>query len=248
MLRSRVIPVLLMKNNGLYKTQNFSNPKYIGDPINTVRIFNEKKVDELIIYDIGASFGGSNINFALLEEIAKNSRMPLCYGGGIKSAEDARRILTLGYEKVSLSRSAVLDRSIITQTSKAIGTQSTVVTIDVKKSSVLSGSKYYVTTLSATERHKLDPVDFAVKCAEEGAGEIVINIVDRDGMCTGYDMDFARRVCGSVTVPVTLCGGAGSLHDIRQLIDELGPIGAAAGSFFVFNGKYRAVLISYARP
>jgi len=247
MLRSRIIPFLLLRGNGLVKTQKFDDPKYVGDPINAVKIFNEKEVDELTLLDIEATASGNGPNFGMLKDIAAESRMPLCYGGGVDNAETAARIIALGYEKVSVSHAALERPELVHEMAERVGRQSTVVTIDVKKEG-LFGSSYRVSSLNAKQKHKVDPVAFAVQCAELGAGEIVLNSIDRDGMMQGYDLGLARKLRAAVTIPITIVGGAGSIGDVSALIDELGPIGAGAGSLFVFKGKYRAVLINYARP
>ena len=246
MLRSRIAPILLLRGEGLVKTKKFGDPKYVGDPINAVKIFNEKAVDELTLLDIDATVSGRGPNFSLLKDIAAESRMPLCYGGGVSDAETAAGLVALGYEKVSVSHAAVERPELVSEMSERIGRQSVVVTLDVKKEGLFSGYKLY--TRNASKKHKLDPVAFAEECAERGAGEIVLNSIDRDGMMQGYDMDFACKVRERVTVPMTVVGGAGSVEHLNELVYELGPIGAGAGSLFVFKGKYRAVLISYSRP
>ena len=247
MLRSRIIPFLLLRGKGLVKTQKFGDPKYVGDPINAVKIFNEKEVDELTLLDIAATTSGRGPDFDLLKDIAAESRMPLCYGGGVDNAETAARIIALGYEKVSVSHAALERPELVREMATRVGRQSVVVTIDVKKEG-LFGSSYRVSSLNATQKHKIDPLDFAVQCAELGAGEVVLNSVDRDGMMQGYDLELAHKVRAAVTIPMTVVGGAGSVDDLRALTDKMGPIGAGAGSLFVFKGKYRAVLISYIRP
>jgi len=247
MLRSRVVPFLLLRGNGLVKTKKFDDPKYVGDPINAVKIFNEKEVDELTLLDIEATASGQGPNFALLRDIAAESRMPLCYGGGVDNAETAARIIALGYEKVSVSHAALERPELVREMAERVGRQSVVVTIDVKKEG-LFGSSYRVSSLNAKQKHKVDPVAFAIQCAELGAGEIVLNSVDRDGMMQGYDLELARKVRTAITIPMTVVGGAASVDDLQALTDEMAPIGAGAGSLFVFKGKYRAVLISYMRP
>ncbi|QBK30802.1 imidazole glycerol phosphate synthase cyclase subunit [Roseitalea porphyridii] len=247
MLRSRVAPYLLLRGKGLVKTQKFGNAKYVGDPINAVKIFNEKEVDELTLLDIDATASGRGPDLTLLKDIAAESRMPLCYGGGVQDAEMAARIIALGYEKVSVSHAALERPALVREMADRIGRQSVVVTIDVKKEGLLSG-KHKVYSRNAKQAHKVDPIDFAMKCTELGAGEIVLNSIDRDGMMQGYGLDLARKLRGSITTPMTVVGGAGSIDDLRALTNELGPVGAGAGSLFVFKGKYRAVLISYARP
>jgi len=247
MLRSRIVPFLLLRGNGLVKTQKFGVPKYVGDPINAVKIFNEKEVDELNLLDIEATASGRGPNFELLRDIAAESRMPLCYGGGVKDAETAAKIIALGYEKVSVSHAALERPELVRELAERVGRQSVVVTIDVKKEG-LFGGRHQTYSRNAQKNHKIDPITFAAQCAELGAGEIVLNSIDHDGMMQGYDMNLARKLREAVTTPMTMVGGAGSVEDLRTLTQEFGPIGAGAGSLFVFKGKYRAVLISYARP
>lgn len=247
MLRSRITPFLLLRGNGLVKTQKFGDPKYVGDPINAVKIFNEKEVDELTLLDIDATAWGRGPDMALLKDIATESRMPLCYGGGVTDAETAARIIALGYEKVSVSHAALERPHLVREMAERVGRQSVVVTIDVRKEGMFGGS-HKVYSRNAKLKHKVDPVDFARQCAELGAGEIILNSIDRDGMMQGYDLDLPRKVRGAITTPMTVVGGASSIEDLRTLTEELGPIGAGAGSLFLFKGKYRAVLISYARP
>lgn len=247
MVRSRITPFLLLRGDGLVKTQQFGDPKYIGDPINAVKIFNEKEVDELTLLDIDATVLERAPNLSLLEDIAAESRMPLCYGGGIKDAETAAQIISLGYEKVSVSHAALERPELVREIADRVGRQSVVVTIDVKKEGLFGGG-YKVYSRNATQKRKLDPIEFAKQCAELGAGEIVLNSIDRDGMMQGYDIELAATLRAAVTIPLTIVGGAGSVDDLRKLTEKLGPIGAGAGSLFVFKGKYRAVLISYVRP
>ena len=247
LLRSRIAPFLLLRGKGLVKTQKFGDPKYVGDPINAVKIFNEKEVDELTLLDIDATASGRGPDLALLKDIAAESRMPLCYGGGVQDAETAAKIIALGYEKVSVSHAALERPELVREIAERVGRQSVVVTIDVKKEGIF-GSNYKVYSRNAAQKHDVDPLAFAVQCTELGAGEIVLNSIDRDGMMQGYEMDLARKLRDAITTPMTVVGGAGSVDDLRAITQELGPIGAGAGSLFVFKGKYRAVLISYARP
>lgn len=246
MLQSRIIPSLLMRDGGLVKTRQFGDDKYVGDPINAVKIFNEKEVDELALFDIDATVQGAAPDYAHLRSIAVESRMPLCYGGGITTARQAAEIIALGFEKVSVSAAALARPKLIAEMADAVGRQSVVVTLDVKKTGLLGGLS--LVTHNARQKHKIKPLDFAEQAADLGAGEVVINSVDRDGMMTGYDLEFARALRGRITTPMTMLGGAGSTYDMTALIEAVGTVGAAAGSFFVFNGPYRAVLISYAKP
>jgi cyclase len=243
MLRPRIIPCLLIHNGGLVKTVRFGAPKYVGDPLNAVRIFNEKEVDELMVVDIDASRYSREPDYKLIANLALECRMPLSYGGGVKTVEQFDRIISLGVEKVAVSSAAVDDPTLISRAAARIGRQSVVAVIDVKKSGLLR--KAEVVTLNATKRSGLDPTAFAVKLQELGAGEIVLNNVDRDGEMKGYDFDLIDTVRNAISTPLTVLGGAGSLDDIRSLVSRYGIIGAAAGSLFVFKGKYRAVLINY---
>jgi cyclase len=242
MLRPRIIPCLLVRNNGLIKTQQFGNDKYVGDPINAVRIFNEKEADELIVLDIDASVQKREPNYRMIENLAAECRMPLCYGGGITTAEQARRIMGLGVEKVSLSTAIVERPALVTEIADQVGSQSVVAVLDVRKR-LLGG--YHVYARNGTRDTGKDPVKFAAELEKLGAGEIVLNSIDHDGQMKGYDLKLARQVRAAVGIPLTLLGGAGSLADIRAVVGEFGIIGAAAGSLFVFKGTYRAVLINY---
>ena len=244
MLRSRISPCLLMRDGGLVKTEGFKGGKYVGDPLNAVKIFNEKEVDELTFFDIDATANGCEPRFDLLRSIAVESRMPLCYGGGVTSAAQAARIVALGFEKVSISASAIDRPYLIREMADAIGSQSVIVTVDFKKG--LLG--YSAFTHNATRKRKIDVIDFCRQAEALGAGEIVINSIDRDGAMQGYDISFARQIRAVVKTPMTVLGGAGSVDHMQELIDAIGTVGAGAGSMFVFNGTYKAVLISYARP
>ena len=246
MLQSRIIPVLLIRDGGLVKTRRFAEDKYVGDPINAVKIFNEKEVDELTIYDIDATVQGREPDYEHLRKIAVESRMPLCYGGGINHAEQAARLISLGFEKISVSASAVARPQLIRELADRVGTQSVAVTLDVRKEGLLG--QYNVYTHNGKTRHKVEFAEFLKQIADLGAGEIIINNIDRDGMMAGYDLKLAKLVRDAVTVPLSFVGGAGKSGDMADLIDTVGTVGAAAGSLFVFKGTYRAVLISYMRP
>lgn len=246
MLRSRIIPCLLMHDGGLVKTRQFKDPKYVGDPLNAVKIFNEKEVDELMFLDIDASAQGRSPNLGLLRSFAVESRMPLCYGGGINSAAQAAQIITLGFEKVSISSAALARPALIKEIAEMIGSQSVVVTLDVRKNKLLGG--YTVYSHNGKEKARVGVLEFCQQAVELGAGEIVINSIDRDGEMAGYDLELARKVSATVSIPLSVLGGAGSVDHMQELIDAVGVVGAAAGSLFVFKGAYRAVLINYARP
>lgn len=243
MLRPRLIPCLLVKNNGLIKTVNFSGGKYVGDPINAVRIFNEKIVDELIVVDIDATRQNRQPDYDLITSLAAECRMPLCYGGGVKTVEQVERIVSLGVEKVAMSAALINDSGLITRAAEVVGSQSIVAVMDVKK--VKPGDKYEVWTHNGTKPSGLSPVAFGEQAERLGAGEIVVNSIDCDGAMKGYDIELINRIREAVHLPITALGGAGSMRDIETLIRTFGTIGAAAGSLFVFKGKYRAVLINY---
>ncbi|MDA9985688.1 AglZ/HisF2 family acetamidino modification protein [Alphaproteobacteria bacterium] len=243
MLRPRLIPCLLIHKGGLYKTKEFGQPKYVGDPLNAVRIFNEKEVDELIVVDIDASRLRCEPDYKLIAKLASECRMPLSYGGGVQTLEAVDRIITLGVEKVAISSAAVKNPELVTQAAKRVGSQSVIGVIDVKKTGLFR--RYEVVTNNASERTGLEPASWAAELQSLGAGEILLNSVDADGEMQGYDYDLVDKVRAEVSTPLTVLGGAGSLEHFQSLFSRYGIIGAAAGSFFVFKGKYRAVLISY---
>ncbi|WP_066801062.1 AglZ/HisF2 family acetamidino modification protein [Sphingomonas soli] len=245
MLRSRIAPCLLMRDGGLVKTEGFKGGKYVGDPLNAVKIFNEKAVDELVFFDIDASVEAREPHFPLLRSIAAESRMPLCYGGGVTSAAQAAKIVAAGFEKVSISAAALERPELVREMAEAVGSQSVTVTIDVKRG-MLGG--YTIYTHNGRRKHKQDLVEFCQQVEALGAGEIAINSIDRDGAMQGYDLALARQVRAAVTTPMTVVGGAGTIDHMQQLIDAVGTVGACAGSMFVFKGTYKAVLISYDRP
>jgi cyclase len=246
MLRPRITPCLLLRNGGLVKTVRFGEAKYVGDPINAVRIFNEKEADELIVLDIDASVSGVGPNFKLLSQFAVECRMPLCYGGGIKTVDDAKTVIGLGVEKVAMSSAAVEDPRLITAIAREIGSQSVVVVLDVARRS--NGTDYEIRTHNATRSTGRRASAAVAEAASLGAGEIVVNSIDEDGVMKGYDLALAKQVRGATRLPMTVLGGAGSLEDIGKLIGACGVVGAAAGSLFVFKGPYRAVLINYPNP
>lgn len=242
MLYPRIIPCLLVKNKGLVKTTKFKDPKYVGDPINAVKIFNEKEVDELMVLDIDATVQKREPDYKMIENLAAECRMPLCYGGGIKKVEQAQRIFGLGVEKIAISSVALDCPDFVRQIAEQVGNQSVVVVLDVKKG--LDG-KYQVWTHNGQNNTGECPVALAKLMERLGVGEIVVNSIDNDGMMKGYDFSLVDKIRESVRVPMSVLGGAGSLQDIGQLIGKYGIIGAAAGSLFVFKGVYRAVLINY---
>lgn len=244
MLRPRVIPVLLVhKGGGLYKTVGFDVPKYVGDPINAVRIFNEKQVDELIVADIDATVAGREPDYKLIRSIAAECRMPFCYAGGVSKPDQVERIISLGVEKVAIGSAAVSDSALLEESARRVGCQSVVAVLDVRKSGLFR--RYELFTHRGRRSTGMRPVEFAKRAEECGAGEILVNSIDRDGQMKGYDLELARQIREAVGLPMSVLGGAGNLDDIAALFREVGVVGAAAGSLFVFKGKYRAVLINY---
>jgi len=241
MLRYRAIPVLLLKNNGLVKTTRFKNPVYIGDPINAVNIFNEKEVDELILLDITATNEGRDLNYDRIEEIVSEAFMPIGYGGGINKLEQIEKLFKLGVEKVILNTVAHSNPDLINQAAQIFGNQSIVVAIDVKKDFF---GKKKIFTHSGSRKQQIDLVKFLKKIEKSGAGEILINSIDRDGTMNGYDNDLIRQVSENVSVPVIASGGAGKIENFSEAI-KAGASAVSAGAMFVFQGIHRAVLISY---
>jgi cyclase len=229
-------------NKGLVKTVNFKEGKYVGDPINAVKIFNEKEVDELMVLDIDATKENREPDYKMIEDLAVECRMPLCYGGGIKTVEQAEKIFSLGVEKIAISSAAIDNPLIVKELAQKVGTQSVVVVLDVKKK-IFGG--YEVVTHNATIKTGINPVKLVQELEELGIGEIVINSVDNDGIMKGYDFNIIDKIKEVATVPMTVLGGAGSILDIGKVIKKHGIIGVAAGSLFVFKGKYKAVLINY---
>ena len=245
MLRPRIIPCLLVHQGGLVKTRKFKEPKYVGDPINAVKIFNEKESDELMVLDIDATMNRAEPNYALIAKLAAECRMPLCYGGGITTPEQAARIIGLGVEKVSVSAAALARPELLTEIAAAIGRQSVVAVLDVRKKTGFFSKGYEICTHNAKQIHKLDLIALVQQLQSAGAGEIVINSIDCDGEMQGYDIELARQVRAVTNIPLTILGGAGSLAHMEDLFAACGVLGAAAGSLFVFKGPYRAVLINY---
>lgn len=225
------------------KTQQFGSPKYVGDPLNAVRIFNEKEVDELIVLDIDATVEGREPDYRLIESLAVECRMPLCYGGGVTRGDQAQRIIQLGAEKVALSSALVARPELAGELAALVGGQSVVGVLDVRTDP--KTGRFEVYTRNGRERVGHEAGALARRLEECGVGEIVVNSIDRDGMRNGYDLPLIERIREVVTVPMTALGGAGSPHHVREVIERHGVIGVAAGSLFVFKGTYRAVLISY---
>lgn len=243
MLRPRISPCLLVHKGGLVKTVGFKAPQYVGDPINAVKIFNEKEVDELIVLDIDATVNNAEPDYRMIANLAAECRMPLCYGGGIKTLAQAKKIVSLGVEKVAISSAAIEHPQLVTEIADEIGRQSVVVVLDVKKRPF--SKDYDVLSKNAAANTKRSVFDLAVAAEKLGAGELVVNSIDLDGAMTGYDLILAQKIRQTVNIPITMLGGAGCLDDIAALIRTCGVVGAAAGSLFVFKGVYKAVLINY---
>jgi len=241
MLRTRVIPVLLLQNNRLVKTIRFKNPVYIGEPINAVRIFNDKEVDELILLDITATNDNREPNYKRIEEIVSEAFMPIGYGGGINKIEQIEKLFKLGIEKIILNTAAQVNPDLIKQASQIFGNQSIVVAIDIKKD---FWGKTRIYTHSGNKKQGVDLYSFLRIAEEAGAGEIFINSIDRDGTMNGYDIELIKKVSSNVDVPVVASGGAGKIKDFSLAI-KAGASAVAAGAMFVFQGVHRAVLISY---
>jgi cyclase len=228
---------------GLVKTTGFADRRYIGDPINAVKIFNEKETDELVMLDIDATVAGTEPNFKLIADLAVECRMPLCYGGGINTVDQARRIVGLGVEKIAIGAAAAANPNLIGDVAAEIGSQSVVVVLDVRRKR--QSDEYSVWTHNGRNSAQRLATAFAAEAERLGAGEIFVNSIDNDGMMQGYDLGLAAQIREAVSLPMTMLGGAGSLEHIGQLISACGVVGAAAGSLFVYKGRYKAVLINY---
>lgn len=242
MLRTRVIPILLLKNAGLVKTIKFQKPKYVGDPINAVRIFNDKEVDELVFLDISATPAKREPNYDLLVDIASEAFMPFGYGGGITRLDQIEKLFKIGVEKVVLNSVINENPGLISEAGKLFGSQSIVASVDVKKS-FFGGQKVY--DKCGTRKLGVKLQEYCQQLEEMGAGEIVLNSIDHDGTMAGYDYELIKLASNSVDIPVVACGGAGNLSHFKEAINQGGASAVAAGSMFVFNGPHRAVLISY---
>jgi len=242
MLRTRVIPVLLLIDDGLYKTIRFKDPRYIGDPINAVKLFNEKEVDELVLFDITSSDRNTPPNFDLIHTIATECFMPICYGGGIRSLEDASKLFRLGVEKISINTAGIKDPEFIHGLSRKFGKSSIVVTIDIKKDVF---GNYFVYTNRGKKNTGIKVEEWVKKIESLGAGEIIINNIDKDGTMTGYDIKLLKIVSKMSQIPIVACGGAGKLGDLRAAVVDGGVSAAAAGSLFVYWGSKKGVLINY---
>ena len=238
----RIIPCLLLEHGNLVKTVKFKDPKYIGDPINAVKIFNDKGVDELIMLDTTATIDGTRPNLKKIADIVSEAFMPIGYGGGINDIDDIQQLLALGIEKISLNSVAAENPGFVSKAAELAGSQSIVVSIEVKKGFL---GKYEVWTHSGRDKTSFEPVAFAKLMEQHGAGEIFLNSIDRDGTMSGYDLALVQKVASAVKIPIIACGGAGQVSDFESAITEAGASAVAAGSLFVFHGPHRAVLISY---
>lgn len=244
MARPRVIPCLLLQGPALVKTVGFSRPRYIGDPINAVKLFNDLEVDELMLLDINATRENREPHYDRIREIVSEAFMPVAYGGGVRGSRQAETLLQSGVEKVVITTEAAIRPQVLGDVARAIGSQSVVAGIDVYRNWF---GRCTANVRNGSRAISLNPVEHAAACVQEGAGEILVHSVDRDGRMAGYDIAIVRLVCDTVNVPVVACGGAGSLQDIRLAIDA-GASAAAAGSLFVFKGARRGVLINYPSP
>jgi len=242
MLSVRVIPLLLLRGQGFVKGKKFKDHRYIGDPVNSIRIFNEKQADEIVVLDINASIKGIDPNFKLLRELATEAFMPLSYGGGVRSLEQIEQLFTIGFEKVVLNTSAVKNPQFIKDAVSIAGSSSIVISIDVKKNFL---AKYELYTHSGTKKHSLNPFDYAKKAEDLGAGEFIICNIDKEGTRGGYDFVLLNKMTNILSVPVIASGGAASFNDFKAAVDQAGVSAVSAGSLFVFHGKHEAVLIQY---
>jgi len=241
MSRVRIIPVLLLRNGGLYKTVKFKNAVYVGDPVNVVKIFNEKEADELVVLDYNASLDERGIDYKKIAEIAGEAFMPMAYGGGITTLDDARKVFDAGYEKVVLNSILFKDLSLVEEIGNIYGAQAVVCALDVKKN--LFG-KYKVYSHSATKSAGYSPVGWAKRLESSGAGEILVNSIEQDGTWNGYDLDLVHSIAGEIGIPLIACGGAGSVADLSKAV-KAGASAVAAGSMFVYQKKGMGVLISF---
>ena len=242
MLKTRVIPCLLLKDKGLVKTIQFNEPRYVGDPINAVRIFNTKKVDELVFLDISATREGKKLPLDMVLNIATECSMPFAVGGGINSVDEIRQILHLGAEKIVINTHAIGNPSLIREAANLFGSQSVVASIDARRR---NDNSYEVFTHGGTVATGRDPVGLARELEAMGAGEILLTSIDRDGTMQGYDLELIRMVADATRVPIIACGGARRIDDFAEAVDKGHASAVAAGSMFVFHGKRHAVLINF---
>jgi imidazole glycerol-phosphate synthase subunit HisF len=241
MNRYRIIPVLLYSNGGLVKTKQFKNPRYVGDPINAIKIFNDKEVDELILLDIDATKNKKGPNYNLVNDVAKECFMPFSYGGGITKLEEIKILLKSGAEKIVINSASLMDEALIQNAANQFGNQSIVVCLDIKKNWL---GKYFVYTHKGEKNSGLSPVEFAKKMEALGAGELILQFIDRDGTYRGYNLELLKELSQAVSIPVVACGGARKIEDFSAAI-ESGASAVAAGSMFVFYGPLKSVLINY---
>lgn len=241
MLKHRIIPCLLLQNGGLVKSTKFKTPKYVGDPINAIRIFNDKEVDELIVLDINATKENKGPDFALIEQFAGECFMPLCYGGGINTVEHAQKLFEIGVEKICLQTAAINNLKLVSNISEKVGSQSVIVSIDIKKNLL---GKYQLYSSSTGKTINRPWVDFLKEVVSAGAGEIVINSVDKDGTMSGMDLNLIRLASEVTQVPIVAMGGVSEMEDFKRALQS-GASAVAAGAFFVFHGPHKAVLITY---
>ena len=241
MIHPRIIPILLLNDSGgLVKTQKFTKPVYIGDPINAVKIFNEKEVDELILFDIGATLNNTSPNYSFIKEVVSESFMPMGFGGGINNLDHIKSLFDLGLEKVIIN-SAMFDYDLIDEAAKIFGSQSIVISIDVKKSLF---NKYQIFTKSGRLKQNIDFIEHVKRLCNFGAGEIIIQSIDKEGLMRGYDLELIEIISSTVNIPIVASGGAGSLKDMKDAVNA-GASASAAGSLFVFKGSEKGILINY---
>lgn len=241
MIKTRVIPILLLKSQGFVKTKQFKNPTYLGCPINIVKIFNDKEVDELVVLDILAG-KDNRIQFDYIKQLASECFMPLTYGGGVKSVADMKTLYNIGIEKVAINSSFIENPNLISEAANIFGSQSVVVSIDVKKSLL---GKHHAYTQGGKKKVSPSPIELAVLAEKQGAGELLISSIDREGSYKGYDISILKDIANAVNIPVIINGGANSVADFKRAVDDGGAHAVAAGSMFVFHGKHRAVLINF---
>lgn len=242
MLRPRIIPVLQIMGQGLYKTVEFKHPSYVGDPIIAVKIFNDKGVDEIIIQDLNAARSISGIRFDYLKQIASESFVPLAYGGGVQSLKDVETLIQIGYEKVIFNSATQKNFDLITAAAKLVGSQSVVLSVDYRKKFLGKKEVYFK---AGTVAGGLSPLEFSLRAEAAGAGELIVQAIDRDGTQKGYDIETIQQISKAVKIPVVGCGGASTYTDCIQIIKYSGASAAAAGALFVYQGKFKAVLINY---